>query len=79
MTETDAAADRAALVPGVHRLIRAVDGREGPFTGTLVVFEESVAVCVDVDRLREWAGWAFSDAEHVCGVLDVRRPSLGSS
>ncbi len=73
MTETDAAADRAALVPGVHRLIRAVDGREGPFAGTLVVFEESVAVCIDVDRLREWAGWAFSDAEHVCGVLDVRR------
>ncbi|MCS3842620.1 hypothetical protein [Microbacterium sp. AK031] len=73
MTETDAAADRAALVPGVHRLIRAVDGKEGPFAGTLVAFDDSVAVCVDVEQLREWAGWVFSDAEHVCGVLDVRR------
>ena len=77
MTETDAPADRAALVPGVHRLIRAVDGKEGPFAGALVAFDESVAVCVDIERLGDWPGWAFSDAEHVCGALDIRRRADG--
>ncbi|WP_404435123.1 hypothetical protein LG322_08150 [Microbacterium aerolatum] len=73
MTETDAAADRSALVPGAHRLIRAVDRTEGPFPGALVAYEDGVAVCVDAVELAEWAGWAFSGAEHVCGVIDVRR------
>ena len=73
MSETDAAVDHGALVPGVHRVIRAIDGKEGPFAGTLVAFEESVAVCVDTETLQEWAGWAFSGSEHVCGVLDIRR------
>ncbi|MDQ0645587.1 hypothetical protein [Microbacterium murale] len=77
MNETDAVVDRASLVPGVHRLIRAIEGNEGPFTGTLVAFDDAVAVCVDVERLSEWAGWAFSDAEHVCGVLDIRRRADG--
>ncbi|MCK3768074.1 hypothetical protein MZK47_00080 [Microbacterium aerolatum] len=73
MTETDAAADRSALVPGAHRLIRAVDRTEGPFPGALVAYEDGVAVCVDAVELAGWAGWAFSGAEHVCGVIDVRR------
>ncbi|WP_426182986.1 hypothetical protein [Microbacterium sp. TWP3-1-2b2] len=77
MNETDAAADRASLVPGVHRLIRAIDGKDGPFSGTLVAFDETVAVCVDAEQLGGWAGWAFSGSEHVCGVLDIRRRADG--
>lgn len=77
MTETDAAADRASLVPGVHRLIRAIDGKEGPFAGALVVFDDTVAVCIDIERLGAWDGWAFSDSEHVCGALDIRRRADG--
>ncbi|MCE7480816.1 hypothetical protein LZG07_02550 [Microbacterium profundi] len=77
MTETDAPADRASLVPGVHRLIRAIDGKEGPFPGALVAFDDAVAVCVDIERLGDWDGWAFSDAEHVCGALDIRRRADG--
>lgn len=73
MTESDAAADRSSLVPGTHRLIRVVDGREGPFAGTLVAGDEGVAVCVDAESLAGWDGWRFSDAEHICGVMDVRR------
>lgn len=77
MTETDAATDRASLVPGAHRLIRAIDGKEGPFAGTLITYDEGVAVCVDVERLTHWSGWAFSDADHICGVLDIRRRADG--
>lgn len=77
MNETDAAEDHTSLVPGTHRLIRAVDGKEGPFAGTLVAFDDGVAVCVDVQELREWPGWAFSGSEHVCGVLDIRRRTSG--
>lgn len=73
MTETDATADRFSLVPGAHRLIRAIDSKEGPFAGALVMYGDSVAVSVPTDRLAEWPGWTYSDAEHVCGVLDVRR------
>jgi len=77
MTETDTATDRSSLVPGVHRLIRIVDGSEGPFAGALVGYEDSVAVCVDAGELANWGGWAFSDAEHVCGVIDLRRRADG--
>lgn len=77
MTETDAATDRFSLVPGAHRLIRAIDSKEGPFAGTLVTHGEGVAVCVAADRLTDWPGWAYADAEHVCGVVDVRRRSDG--
>ncbi|MGY1551645.1 hypothetical protein ACW5CM_07635 [Microbacterium sp. A588] len=73
MTEPDAVADRSSLVPGVHRVIRVVDGKEGPFAGQLVTGDDGVAVCVDAEVLTDWDGWAFSDAEHVCGVIDVRR------
>ncbi|KDA05873.1 hypothetical protein DC31_14100 [Microbacterium sp. CH12i] len=77
MTETDAATDRSSLVPGAHRLIRAIDGKEGPFSGTLITYGDGVAVCVDAAQLSEWPGWAYSDAEHVCGVLDIRRRADG--
>ncbi|WP_194419655.1 hypothetical protein [Microbacterium abyssi] len=77
MTETDAAADRSALVPGAHRLIRAVDRTEGPFPGALVAYEEGVAVRLDVADLADWTGWSFSGAEHVCGVIDVYRRTDG--
>jgi len=77
MTETDAAADRFTLVPGAHRLIRAIDAKEGPFAGTLVTYGDGVAVVVPIDRLAQWPGWTYSDAEHVCGVLDLRRRADG--
>lgn len=73
MTQTDAAADRSSLVPGVHRLVRAVDGKEGPFAGALIAHEDGVAVSVPVAELAGWNGWAYSGSEHVCGVIDVRR------
>ncbi|MGM7665736.1 hypothetical protein [Microbacterium sp. A93] len=77
MTETNTVADRSSLVPGAHRLIRAVDGREGPFAGALVTGDDGMAVCVDAESLASWDGWAFSDAEHICGVMDVRRRTDG--
>lgn len=77
MTETDAVADRASLVPGAHRLIRAVDNKEGPFSGSLVTYGNSVAVSVTVEQLDGWPGWEYSNAEHVCGVLDIRRRADG--
>ncbi len=73
MTEMDAATDRSALVPGAHRLIRAVDSSEGPFSGALVSHGDGVAVSVDTAALTGWDGWAFSGAAHVCGVIDLRR------
>lgn len=69
----DAAEDRSSLVPGTHRLIRAVDNTEGPFAGTLVVYEDGVAVSADAADLTEWGGWAHSDADHICGAMDLRR------
>lgn len=77
MSEIDAAADRSALVPGTHRLIRTVDRAEGPFSGALVSHDDGVAVCVDTAELSGWGGWAFSDADHVCGVIDVLRRADG--
>lgn len=77
MTVSNSALDRTALVPGVHRLIRVVDETEGPFAGALVAHGEGVAVSVDTARLLDWPGWRFSGAEHVAGVLDVRRRSDG--
>ena len=73
MTQTNATIDHSSLIPGAHRLIRSVDEKDGPFAGALVTYEDSVAVCVSADQLADWPGWAYSDAEHVCGVLDVRR------
>lgn len=77
MTEMDADVDRGALVPGSHRLIRAVGSAEGPFSGALVGHDDGVAVCIDVADLVDWRGWAHSGDEHVCGVLDVRRRADG--
>lgn len=47
------------------------------FAGTLITYDEGVAVCVDVEQLTQWSGWAFSDADHICGVLDIRRRADG--
>lgn len=77
MTEMDATADRSALVPGAHRLIRAVDSSEGPFSGALVSHADTIAVSVDTAALTGWEGWAFSGAAHVCGVIDLRRRADG--
>jgi hypothetical protein len=77
MTEISDTPDSAALVPGVHRLVRTVDREEGPFAGTLVAYEDTVAVCVDIHELSGWGGWGYSDSDHVCGVLDVRRRRIG--
>ena len=77
MTEMDADADRTGLVPGAHRLIRALRGSEGPFEGALLGHEDGVAVSVDAEALAGWGGWAHSGADHICGVLDVRRTRDG--
>ena len=77
MTEMEAAADRSALVTGAHRLIRAVDSAEGPFSGALISYGDGVAVCVDTAELSGWDGWAFSEADHICGVIDLRRRADG--
>jgi len=72
MTDMDSA-DTAALVPGAHRLVRAVDAHEGPHSGTLVVHENGVVLAVAAERLTGWGGWAHAGAEHVCGPVDLRR------
>ncbi|MDQ0725338.1 hypothetical protein [Microbacterium sp. W4I20] len=64
-----------ALVPGVHRVVRALDPAEGPFAGTLVTRGDGVAVRMDATDLAGWLGWRFAGAEHVAGPIDVvRRP-----
>ncbi|GAA1526534.1 hypothetical protein HD600_002729 [Microbacterium ginsengiterrae] len=77
MTSTDTPTAPGVLVPGAHRLIRAVESGDGPFTGALVSHGDDVAVCVDAADLAGWGGWRYSGCEHVCGVLDVRRRSDG--
>lgn len=77
MTEISDTADTSALVPGVHRLVRTVDREDGPFAGTLVAYEDTVAVCVDVHELAAWGGWGYSDSDHVCGAIDIRRRTSG--
>ncbi|WP_300267209.1 hypothetical protein [Microbacterium sp.] len=70
---TDATTDGFSLVHGAHRLIRAIDEREGPFAGRLVACGEGVAVSVPAETLGDWPGWAYADAEHVGGVVDIAR------
>jgi hypothetical protein len=77
MTEMETSTDRGALVPAAHRLIRAIGSADGPFSGALVGYDDGVAVCLDVDALDGWGGWAHAGHEHVCGVLDVRRRADG--
>lgn len=67
----------SALVPGAHRVIRALDAREGPFAGTLLTRGDGVAVRVDGASLGGWDGWRFSGAEHVAAPLDVIRRRAG--
>jgi len=62
---------RGIAVAGAHRTIRALADGEGPFDGELVTRADGIAVRLDADQLRGWAGWAFAGAEHVAGPLDV--------
>lgn len=66
-----------ALLPGVHRVVRALDPTEGPFAGTLVTRGDAVAVRVDAASLAGWVGWRFAGAEHVAGPVDVIRRADG--
>ncbi|WP_298036446.1 hypothetical protein [uncultured Microbacterium sp.] len=75
MAESQTASERAALVPGAHRVIRALEGSEGPFRGRLLTSGDAVVVGVAAEELEAWPGWEFSGEDHVCGVSDVlRRP-----
>lgn len=63
------------LLPGAHRVIRALDASDGPFVGLLVTRGDGVAVQLDEAELAGWVGWEFAGAEHVAGPVDViRRP-----
>lgn len=74
MAEIEAGARRGeVLLPGAHRVVRTLDGAEGPFAGALVTFGEGVAVRVDAATLRGWVGWRHAGAEHVAAPLDVVR------
>lgn len=58
-------------VAGVHRTIRTLAEDEGPFEGDLVTRTGGMAVRVDAERLRGWAGWTFAGAEHVVAPVDI--------
>lgn len=74
MAEIEAGARRGeVLLPGAHRVVRTLDGAEGPFAGALVTSGEGVAVRVDAAVLSGWAGWRHAGAEHVAAPLDVVR------
>ncbi|WP_341945335.1 hypothetical protein [Microbacterium sp. LWH11-1.2] len=66
-----------ALLPGAHRVVRALDPTEGPFSGVLVTRGDAVAVRVDATALAGWLGWRFAGAEHVAGPVDVIRRADG--
>ncbi|MHC9044160.1 hypothetical protein ACYX8G_06245 [Microbacterium saperdae] len=66
-----------ALLPGAHRVIRAIDSHEGPFVGVLVTRGDAVAVRVDAATLAGWEGWRFGGSEHVAGPLDLVRRAQG--
>ncbi|MFS6530795.1 hypothetical protein V8Z69_13735 [Microbacterium aurugineum] len=74
MAEIEAGARRGeVLLPGAHRVVRTLDGAEGPFAGALVTSGEGVAVRVDAATLSGWVGWRHAGAEHVAAPLDVVR------
>lgn len=74
MAEIEAGARRGeVLLPGAHRVVRTLDGAEGPFAGALVTSGEGVAVRVDAAALSGWVGWRHAGAEHVAAPLDVVR------
>jgi hypothetical protein len=60
------------LLPGVHRVIRALDA-DAPLVGLLVTRGDGVAVQLDERALAGWIGWRYSGAEHVAGPVDVVR------
>ncbi len=61
------------LLPGAHRVVRTLDGAEGPFAGALVTAGDGVAVRVDAAALSGWVGWRHAGAEHVAAPIDVVR------
>ena len=65
------------LLPGAHRVIRAIESHEGPFVGVLVTWGNARAVRVDAAALSGWAGWHFGGSEHVAGPLDIVRRAEG--
>lgn len=74
MGDTEGGDTRGApLIPGVHRVVRVLDTKEGPFAGTLVTRGDGVAVRVGTAILAGWKGWAFAGSEHVAAPLDVSR------
>lgn len=77
MTESDAGTAPSSLVPGAHRVVRSIDFSEAPLPGTLVTAGDDVAIRIDAADLVNWGGWAYSGAEHVCGVVDMVRRADG--
>lgn len=64
-------------MPGAHRAIRKIDAGEGPYAGTLVTRDGSVAVQVDAEAISGWAGWEHAGDDHVAAPLDIVRRSDG--
>ncbi|SJN23614.1 hypothetical protein FM104_04105 [Microbacterium esteraromaticum] len=64
--------DTTALIPGAHRGIRHLDGRESAFAGELVTDGEQMRVRVDAAGTSDTL-WTHASAEHVAGVRDVVR------
>lgn len=75
MTQTEGSG--TALIPGAHRIIRALGVDEGPFRGILVTAGEAVAVMTDAEGLSGWAGWRYAGKDHVAGPLDLVRRADG--
>ncbi|MFS0852002.1 hypothetical protein [Microbacterium sp. 179-I 3D4 NHS] len=73
MTDVALGEKAPPLLPGVHRVIRALDASETPFVGLLVTCGDGVAVQLDAEALEGWIGWRHAGAEHVAGPIDVVR------
>lgn len=67
----------ATLLPGAHRVIRALDSPEGPFAGVLVTDGAHVVVRTDAEALIGWSGWRFAGSEHVAAPVDLVRREHG--
>lgn len=73
MTQQQVGSATPSLVPGVHRVVRQLQERDGPFDGVLVADGDDVVVSVDAAALRESEIWRYAGSEHVLGVADVAR------
>ncbi|MCT1477334.1 hypothetical protein, partial [Microbacterium sp. p3-SID336] len=67
----------APLLTGAHRVIRVLDGAEGPFDGVLVTDGDRVVLRRSAEEMAGWEGWRFAGAQHVLGPLDVARRGRG--